>query len=137
MQSKTIATMLASVFTLFGTGYVAFGLYMVLGNYFLPYQAALLTALAFFLLVFLIWVFFLRVDTDKVKEKAGRTSENMNDDQALLSLLMSDPELEKWIRRHPVGSLAMTTLAGVAVGYSKEARSLLRSFYQRSFTDED
>jgi hypothetical protein len=137
MQSKTIATMLASVFTLFGTGYVAFGLYMVLGNYFLPYQAALLTAFAFFLLVFLIWVFFLRVDTDKVKEKVGRTSENMNDDQALLSLLMSDPELEKWIRRHPVGSLAMTTLAGVAVGYSKEARSLLRSFYQRSFTDED
>lgn len=136
MQSKAIVTVVTAVFALFGTGYVAYGVNQLLQYYVLPYQAALLTASIFFLLALIIWLLFIRGGADNSKEDVTKAPDNMNDSQALLSLLMSDPELEKWIRRHPVGSLALTTLAGVAVGYSKEARSLLRSFYQRSHTDE-
>lgn len=135
MQSKTLAVVAAAVFALFGTGYVALGIYLLIGMYLVPYQAALLTALVFFLPVLCIWIFFLR--TPKSNTEPKPTTPVATDEQAVLASLLGDPELEKWIKRHPIGSLALTTLAGVAVGYSSEARELLKSFSQRPPSRDD
>jgi hypothetical protein len=140
IQVTTLAFALAIILGLFAIGFAGVAGYIALQAYFDTPLAALLTAIAY-LLVALIILAIVKV-LNRTSERApsryseGREHNNQHTDElnALLEKL-SDPLLVDVIKKHPGKSLVTTLAAGVLFGYSREARSVVKSAFKQYFDE--
>ncbi len=130
-----IALILASVFMLFAIGFAGVALYQLFAMLFLPDVAALLTAAVFLLIAILVLIaarIYAMVDK-RPPPRAQSTADNLED---VLSRSV-DPELARYVKEHPGGSLAVSLFAGVLAGYNRDSRQAIAQFCQRFFGGDD
>lgn len=129
LQYSTIAVILTLMIGFLALVFVGVAVYMSLAAHFPSHLAALITAGSYLGLGLLVTGVAILIN--KPPRPATSTAEDRPSDEVeALTRCLENPALADYIKKHPGKSLATTLIAGVVVGYSDEARALLKSFSQ-------
>lgn len=123
---NAVALILAAVFVLFAIGFAGVALYQLFAMLFLPDVAALLTA-AVFLLIAMLVLIAARVYAALDKRPPPRRRSSADNLEDVLSRSV-DPEIARFVKKHPGSSLAVTLFAGILAGYNRDSRQAIAQF---------
>ncbi len=134
LQYSTIAVMLTLITGFLALVFVGVAVYLALAEHFPSSLAALITAGSYLALGLLVTGVAILINKPP-RPASGNTAERPSDEVEALSRCLENPALADYIKKHPGRSIATTLIAGVLVGYSDEARALLKSFSQSQSDD--
>lgn len=125
VEARIVAYVTACVLVACGIGFLAFAAYVALLDVASPPLAALLVAIALLLLaVAVLWGVRRAAARNRARHDAGR-DDALDDLEGALGKY-ADPALREWVRRHPLRGTSTGLLLGIAAGYSRSTRRLLR-----------
>ncbi|MTI63053.1 phage holin family protein [Methylophaga sp.] len=129
LQLSTIAITLTMMIGFLALGFVGMAVFLVLAEHFPSSLAALITAGSYLALGLLVTGVAILINKPS-HPASSRSAERPADEVEALTQCLDNPALADFIKKHPGTSLVTTLVAGVVVGYSDEARALLKSFSQ-------
>ncbi len=129
LQYSTIAVVLTLMIGFLALVFVGVAVFLVLAEHYPSSLAALITAGSYLALGLLVTGLAILINKPP-RPVPRKTIEQPADEVEALTQCLQNPALAEYIKKHPGKSLATTLIAGVVVGYSDEARALLKSFSQ-------
>jgi len=129
LQYSTIAVMLTLMIGFLALVFVGVAVFLVLAEHFPSSLAALITAGSYLALGLLVTGVAILINKPP-RPAPSNSTERPSDEVEALTQCLENPALADYIKKHPGKSLATTLIAGVVVGYSEEARALLKSLSQ-------
>jgi type VI protein secretion system component VasK len=123
-----IALVLTIMLVFLAFGFAGVAVFIGLSAYFTTAVAALLTMAAYLTvaLVILAVAAWLNRSPRQKTAPAAESETSLNEIEAVINSL-SHPALTSLIREHPGKTIATTVVAGIIVGYSKQARTVLKT----------
>lgn len=132
IQLSTIAIIFTIMLGFLALGFAGVAAFTVLSLHFTAAVAALLTAAIYLFIALLITASVVWINKpQQTKSKCKDPAETSLEEIEAMADRLAHPALTALIKEHPGKSAIATLVAGVIVGYSEEARTMLKSFSQQ------
>ncbi|WP_438969674.1 hypothetical protein [Methylophaga sp.] len=131
LQLSTVSIIMTLLLSFFALGFAGVAEFIALAAVFETSVAAVITALSYVILALLLLIVTNSINREQKNKQSKKIPDSSQQEVDAFLESLTNPALAQLIKQHPAKTMIATVAAGVVVGYSAEAREMLKAFSQQ------